>query len=656
VLLLPLALPLGRAAAQTTEPLTVTVDREDVTTDDVLRLEIVVEVDSGTTPAPTLPSFEDFDLLSSSTASQMNIVGGQYRSRVTYQYQLQPQRFGMLVIEPVRLEWEGKTYASPPIPIRVSPGRTPTAVRPADPGAAQGDPQRRPGQGSPLGRAFFVEAAVDVAEPWVGQQVIYSFRFYQSQRLQRRATYVAPEFTGFYRKEADDQRRYTTSVGGQAYEVIELRTFLFPTAAGEVEIEPAALDLSGTILRTEAVALDVKPLPPDAPEAFDGALGQYQIAAAVDRTSTQVDEPIVLEVRVSGQGNLDALPDPTWPDIEGWLSYDEGSTTNTRTTETSITGERRWRRLLIPQRAGPATLPAIELPYFEPLAGAYRLAATQPIALFAAPLPGSAPNDPAVQQDGATTSAAPAADAPAEPSPLPQGPRRLRPMEDMGGSELRAARSPHLWPWMLLLLPVALIGADIVRRRASAIQRARIAADRVGPVRARVASHIAEGRGGRVAAPAAAGKALDAALSLAIGRPTAGLTRARLGAALADLGGGGTGSTSAPGTTDAGSAGARSAGARSTAAATDLVARTLALYGDIDGFRFAGTPADQAAASTADDALLDRAATLAEAWLRRVEARDRAAAHAAHGDAADDRSVAQTATSGPTGHDQDGGA
>lgn len=115
VLLLPLAAPLGRAAAQTTEPLTVTVDREDVTTDDVLSLEIVVAVDAGTSPSPILPSFENFDVLSSSTASQLNIVGGQQRSRVTYQYELQPQRFGVLVIEPVRLEWEGKTYASPPL-------------------------------------------------------------------------------------------------------------------------------------------------------------------------------------------------------------------------------------------------------------------------------------------------------------------------------------------------------------------------------------------------------------------------------------------------------------------------------------------------------------------------------------------------------------
>jgi hypothetical protein len=209
---------------------------------------------------------------------------------------------------------------------------------------------------------------------------------------------------------------------------------------------------------------------------------------------------------------------------------------------------------------------------------------------------------------------------------------------------------------MLLLLPVAVIGADIVRRRASATRRARVAADRVGPVRAQIASHIAEGRSGSIAAPAAAGKALDAALSLAIGRPTAGLTRARLGAALADAGDGRTGSTSAPGTMGAGSAGAPSAGARSTTAATDLVARTLALYGDIDGFRFAGTPADQAAASTADDALLDRASALAEEWLRRVEALDRAAAHAAQGDAADDRAVDRPGTTPTTGRDRGGEA
>ncbi len=655
-LLLPFAQPTGRAAAQTTGPLTVTVDREDVSTDDVLLLEIVVDVDSGTTPAPILPSFEDFALMSSSTSSQLNIVGGQARSRVTYRYELQPLRFGMLAIEPVRLEWEGTTYTSSAIPIRVTPGRTPTVDQQATPGTgpAQGDPQSRPPtQGGALGRAYFVEAVVDVAEPWVGQQVVYSFRFYQSRRLQRRATYGPPEFTGLYRKEADDQRRYATSVGGQSYEVIELRTFLFPTAAGEVEIEPATLDLAGTILRTEAVTLNVKPLPPDAPEAFDGAVGQYQLTAAVDKTSTQVDQPIRLEVTVSGQGNLDTLPDPTWPEIEGWLSYDEGSTTNTRTTATSLVGERRWQRLLIPQRAGTVTMPAIELPFFEPVAGTYQVAAGQPVSLYAAPLAGAAPDESAAQPVATDIPAAPAAEAGVEPSPFPEGPRRLRPIEDAEAAALLADRSPRLWPWMLLLLPIALIGADIGRRRAGALQRARIAADRVGPVRAQVASHIAAGRSGSVAAPAAAGKALDAALSLAIGRPTAGLTRARLGEALAEVG---EGSTSPSRTTDARSAGAHSTGvgstvAQSTAAGTTLVARTMALHGDIDGFRFAGNAADQAAAGAADEALLDAAAALAEEWLRRVEEHDRAAAivGATASGTTGDAAVA------PTEDDQEGG-
>ena len=638
-LLTCLALPAGRAAAQPAEPLRVTVDREALSTDEVLRLEVVVEVDSGSPPAPILPSFEGFDLLSSSTASQLNIVGGQARSQVTYRYELQPRRFGMLVIEPVRLAWQGETHASPAIPIRVSPGRTPTVALPAAPGSAQGvPPSGRQAPGPSLGRSLFVEAAVDVAEPWVGQQVIYAFRFYQSQRLGRRATYGAPEFTGFYRKEADDQRRYTTTVDGRPYEVVELRTFLFPTAAGEVRIEPATLDIGGSLLRTEALTLEVKPLPPDAPEAFDGAVGQFQIVAAIDRSATQVDEPIRLEVTVSGEGNLDALPEPTWPEIDGWLSYDEGSTTHTR-TESSLRGQRVWRRLLIPQRAGTVTVPAIVLPYFEPRAGAYRLAASQPITLVAAPLAGEEAQDSsAALADEGRAEAALEDGSAAEPSPLPEGPRRLRPIEEVRASTMRGTSLPHRWAWLLWLLPLALIGADLARRRAGDLRRAREAADRVGPVRARVQSIIADGRAGRLAAPTAAAKALDAALSLALDRPTAGLTRARLGKAL-------TAALAALGSVDEGRKGRQGA---SRAGATpggegrsalddkagdaaaledpdaDLVARTLALYGEADGHRFAGGAADPAAARAAEGALLDAAATVAEAWLRHVEAQDRA--------------------------------
>ena len=112
----------------------------------------------------------------------------------------------------------------------------------------------------------------------------------------------------------------------------ELRTVLFPSLAGPVTIEPARITIpggffsSGAELQTQPVALDVKPMPPNAPPSFNGAVGQFTLSGNVDTTQSKVNEPITWEVTLSGWGNLNALPDPTWPDLPEWRSFESQAT------------------------------------------------------------------------------------------------------------------------------------------------------------------------------------------------------------------------------------------------------------------------------------------------------------------------------------------
>ena len=67
------------------------------------------------------------------------------------------------------------------------------------------------------GQAFFIEAEVDNPNPYQGEQVLYTFRFYQAESLYDQPEYQSPSFTGFWSEEqSEEQTDYTTEAAGRA--------------------------------------------------------------------------------------------------------------------------------------------------------------------------------------------------------------------------------------------------------------------------------------------------------------------------------------------------------------------------------------------------------------------------------------------------------
>jgi len=190
-----------------------------------------------------------------------------------------------------------------------------------------GAPPSGPAPTRLIGQDYFVEATVDNATPYLGEQVVYTFRIYRATGFGR-ARYAAPDFTGFWNKQDFEQRTSVTQVAGRTYRVTELRTVLFPTLAGPLAIEPATLTVPGgflgrsAVLRSEPVSLEVIRLPENAPADFSGAVGQLSIRAGIDSTDGTVNEPLTHTVMISGQGNMDALADPNWPEMPRWRAFD----------------------------------------------------------------------------------------------------------------------------------------------------------------------------------------------------------------------------------------------------------------------------------------------------------------------------------------------
>lgn len=373
------------------------VDRNSVTTDDRLTLTVVINANTPTAPQPTLPSMAGFNIMGTSTSSQISIINGTTSSSLTYSYRLQPNQTGQLVIDPVTVEFNGQTYSTEPITVQVSQGNgAPSAA----PQTQQQSQPANPTSTTFQGQDTYIEAEVSNPAPYLGEQITYTFRFYQANNMFDffdQPHYNPPSFAGFWSEENQtEQSNYRAQAAGKIYNVTELQTTLFPSKVGEMTIEPAMLSIPGSFFRsgaelyTEPVVVNVQQLPANAPAGFTGAVGQFELNASVDTTETKVNEPITWHVSLTGAGNINTVPDPVWPEIEGWRSFENQATTNAQTQDGIMGGSKVFERLLVPGKPGQFTIPALEYSYFDPLAGEYKTLTTQPIPVNIAPGYGTA--------------------------------------------------------------------------------------------------------------------------------------------------------------------------------------------------------------------------------------------------------------------------
>jgi hypothetical protein len=318
-------------------------------------------------------------------------------SQVVFTYRLQPTKTGTLTIPAVSIQMGNQTYQTGPITVEVAQGTAPQAGQPtveAPPDATA--PSRLSGQD------LYVEADVSKVKPVVGQQIIYRFRLYQAVNLLRQPSLDWPDFTGFLSYDLTPNNQYYQQMAGRRYLVTEVRRALFPTAQGEVTIGPAALTIPGDFfsravqLQTDPVTVDVRPLPngEEAPAAFAGAVGQYEIETWVEPAEGRVNEPVTLFVRVTGVGNVGTLPDPTEgveEALTGWRVYDPQVTTNVGQDGDFIRGEKLFERPLVPRTEGELIIPPFGLVFFDPEVDEYRQVQSEPLVVQVAPGEAQAP-------------------------------------------------------------------------------------------------------------------------------------------------------------------------------------------------------------------------------------------------------------------------
>ncbi len=378
--LLALALP-ALAAAQS---IRATVDRNQATLDDQVVLTLTLEGVGGA--EPKLPDLPDFDVLFRGRSESFRIADGRASSSTTYSYLLIPRRVGSLPVGAASVEVDGRVLTSRPFEVVVTESAEELSPR----------------------RDLFTTASVSTTTPFLGQQVVYTWRFYRRVRVgdPRLSTQA---FDGFLVEDLGEVREYQAAVQGQQYLVSEIRKALFPQESGRLVIPASKLtcevlqagrhgrsifdeffsatSTSTKVLRTRAIELEVRPLPA-APPGFSGLIGDFRLEAALSKTDLKVGESATLDLRISGAGNPQLISEPRLPELPRFKIYDDKPGASIERGGELLRGTKTYRKALVPLEPGELRVPPLEIVYFDPEAEDFRTSRSPALGLRVAPAEG----------------------------------------------------------------------------------------------------------------------------------------------------------------------------------------------------------------------------------------------------------------------------
>jgi BatD DUF11 like domain len=225
-------------------------------------------------------------------------------------------------------------------------------------------------------------------------------------QLRRPPTLQPPVIDGVwsYPQAAPSGIAATRNIGGNEYDLFVAHQVVFPLLPGTVAIPSATLKYSTPLAlqffsQEERFALSslpetlvVQPLPASGrPSAFAGAVGAgLRLERRIVPPTVQAGEGVAVELVLSGEGNTALWPPPElkWPVAA--RAYVDRVEEEVTMVEGRLGGTKTFRYLVVPDSAGPLSIPAVRYPYYDLVTRDYRVAS-----VAAASLPVAAGSEPA---------------------------------------------------------------------------------------------------------------------------------------------------------------------------------------------------------------------------------------------------------------------
>lgn len=330
----------------------------------------------------TPPSFKGFTVVGGPNQSVSNTwVNGKRTFSKTYSYFLSPIKKGSLTIGQATIEIENNIYKTLPVKISVSESVT-VSKDPNDPSYV-------------VNENLHLVAEISNSSPYLNEGISVVYKLYYSPQIN--VTNVGeietPEFENFWSQNIKIPRLQIErgSFKGDNYNFVTWKkTVLYPQKSGKLEILPLSLDVSVDVptnrrdffgnriynqvskkVTAGKRSINVKALPINAPESFNGAVGKFEIKLNTNKTELNASESLQATVKISGNGNLKLFSPPSIQVPSSLEKYDPEYNEKVSTSLAGMKGFISNTYTLVPQFQGKYPINSVEFTFFNPQLNKY---------------------------------------------------------------------------------------------------------------------------------------------------------------------------------------------------------------------------------------------------------------------------------------------
>ncbi len=379
------------------------VDKNVIARGEALTLKVSIQGGDGEV---TVSGIRDFEVISRGTSRQYSIINGEATASVHYTYRLAPLKEGRLLIPPLPVTVDDKTFYTEMI--EVMAGEDAAEEKEDQSGAARPE--------------LFTKISVSDSNPYVGEQISCRVTLYKADsiRIANAGLTEKPDFKGFSVEQVEDNRSFTRTIDGRRYRATEVVYILTPEAAGEFEVGPAVITCEVLVqdgqsggsspfdaffddsffgrsrrleprrLRADPVTVTARPLPGfEGSGAFSGLVGEFDLSAEIEETTLERGDSTTLTVVVSGKGNIGEAEILDLDIPEEFKVYKDSPQQDIAVSEAGISGKKTFSRALVALTPGEYELGPFSLNYFDVNRETYVTAVTEPRAITVNPGPPS---------------------------------------------------------------------------------------------------------------------------------------------------------------------------------------------------------------------------------------------------------------------------
>ena len=333
----------------------------------------------------TPPQFPGFRVSGPSQMVSNSWINGKRSFSKSYKYLLIPTAKGTFTIGSATIIIDGYEYKTSPLKIKIG-----DAIAGADPNPYANNQQHQQEMQQNADQGVHLVAEVSKTTPYVNEPVTVVYKIYVSPTTSVSGwkEVSSPQYNDFWSQNIDIKNLVLQmeNYQGKEYRMVVLRkTVLYPQKDGRLEIEPLTLDVSMEVpngrrdffgrqlmVATNKVVsagkkyINVKSLPEKGkPADFTGAVGNFTFTVKPSTTLIKNGEPMQLDIKVAGKGNLKlfTLPKPQVP--AALEMYDPEHKEEVTTPLTGMQGSISDSYTIVPQNKGKYPIKALSFSWFD---------------------------------------------------------------------------------------------------------------------------------------------------------------------------------------------------------------------------------------------------------------------------------------------------